>query len=233
LLHPPEIDYSIVVRPRRKTVGIVVRASGHVEVLAPPRLPTAEIERLIREKAGWIRKKLQLHAEAQASHQPKVFNDGETFSLAGKSLTLRIEAGRRSTSVEGDRLVARLPSYEPARRERLVRRQLIDWYKQQALAHFGKRAAHFAAIIGKHPKQLTIKGYKSRWGSCHRDGRICFNWRLAMAPPSVIDYVVVHELCHLVHHNHSPAYWRLIESVLPEYRQARQWLKLNSLSLDL
>ena len=228
-----DISYSIVSRPRRRTVGIVVRASGHVEVLAPPRLPAAQIERLIREKAGWIRKKLQLQAETAARHRPKLFSDGETFSLAGRSLALRIEAGRRHTAIAGDKLVLRLPRYEPTRRERIMRSQLADWYRQQALAHLRLRVAHYSAIVGKQPSQLAIKGYKSRWGSCHRDGRLCFNWRLVMAPPSVIDYVVVHELCHLIHHNHSPAYWQLVESVLPEYRLAKRWLKLNSLSLEL
>ena len=227
------IDYNIVIRPRRRTVGIVVRAAGHVEVLAPPRLPAAEIEQLIRDKAGWIRKKLQLQAEARTRHQPKSFNDGETFALTGRPLTLVVEAGRRSTTVEGDRVIVCLPRYEPVRRERLIRQQLIDWYKQQALAHLVERVAHYSAIVGKKPHEIIIKGYRSRWGSCHRDGRICFNWRLVMAPPSVIDYVVVHELCHLVHHNHSPVYWRLVESILPEHHQAKQWLKRHGLSLDI
>ena len=228
-----DISYNVIVRPRRKSIGIVVRANNEIDVLAPPRVPATEIARLVSSKSDWIRKRQRLNREIRERHRPKSFTDGETFNLTGRSLTLRLEAGRRAIHLKDDTLLVRLPRYEPEQRLRIIRRHLIDWYRQQALEHLRQRTAHFAPLIGRHPSHLGIKGYRSRWGSCHRDGRIYFNWRLVMAPPSVIDYVVVHELCHLIHHNHSPAYWQLVESVLPHSGQARQWLKINGLALEL
>lgn len=228
-----DISYNIIRRPRRSTVGIVIRANNAIEVLAPACVPEKEIARLVLGKAGWIRKKLQLNAEVLARRQPRSFGDGEALPLAGRSLRLRVESGRTAVCVDGDELVVRLPRYEPARRERLIRNQLAGWYKQQALAHLEQRVRHYAAVIGRAPAHTGVKGYKSRWGSCHQDGRIYFNWRIVMAPQPVIDYVVVHELCHLIEHNHSPAYWRLVESVMPGFRDAKRWLQVNGPTLEL
>jgi len=86
---------------------------------------------------------------------------------------------------------------------------------------------------GSYTSSVDVKSYRSRWGSCHKDGRVYFNWRIIMAPHSVVDYVVVHELCHLVYHNHSAAYWKLVEHSYSDFRNAKTWLKMNGLSLTL
>ena len=230
----PDFSYHIIRRPRRKTVGIVVRPNNDIEVLAPPHLPASRIEAFVQQKVGWIRKKLHFNEHLRASHQPRTFCDGEIFSLAGRRLTLKIgQTGRTHITVEGNDLLVQIPRHDPVQHEQVMRRRLTGWYRQQAQEHLAARVAHYAGVIGKQPSHVSVKNYKSRWGSCHRDGRIFFNWRLVMAPPSIIDYVVVHELCHLVHHNHAPAYWNLVESIMPDFRQARSWLKLNSLTLEL
>lgn len=106
-------------------------------------------------------------------------------------------------------------------------------YIQAAKDYFPKRAAYYLPFTGGSFQRITIRDQKTRWGSCSARGTLSFNWRLMLAPPAVLDYVVVHELCHLTHMNHSPAFWALVESVCPDYRIHRQWLKEHGQELIL
>lgn len=106
-------------------------------------------------------------------------------------------------------------------------------YIEAAKDYFPKRAAYFAAITGGNYQRITIRDQKTRWGSCSANGTLSFNWRLMLAPPAVLDYVVVHELCHLTHMNHSKAFWSLVESACPDYRAHRKWLKEHGQELIL
>ena len=106
-------------------------------------------------------------------------------------------------------------------------------YIQAAKDYFPKRAAYYLPFTGGSFQRITIRDQKTRWGSCSARGTLSFNWRLMLAPPAVLDYVVVHELCHLTHMNHSPAFWALVESVCPDYRIHRKWLKEHGQELIL
>lgn len=106
-------------------------------------------------------------------------------------------------------------------------------YRQAAKEYIPKRAAHFAALLGVTYEKITIRDQKTRWGSCSSKGTLSFNWRLMLAPPAVLDYVVIHELCHLKEMNHSPRFWRLVEQMMPDYKTKRQWLKENGNKLTL
>lgn len=106
-------------------------------------------------------------------------------------------------------------------------------YIEAAKEYFPKRAAYFAPITGGTYHRITIRDQKTRWGSCSTRGTLSFNWRLMLAPPAVLDYVVVHELCHLTHMDHSKAFWALVESACPDYRSHRKWLKDHGQTLVL
>ncbi len=107
----------------------------------------------------------------------------------------------------------------------LQRAELTKRYIAAAKDYFPKRAAYFRQFTGGIYQRITIRDQKTRWGSCSARGTLSFNWRLMLAPPSVLDYVVVHELCHLTHMDHSAAFWQAVEAAYPDYRTARQWLK--------
>ena len=106
-------------------------------------------------------------------------------------------------------------------------------YIEAARDYFPKRAAYFQPFTGGSFERITIRDQKTRWGSCSARGTLSFNWRLMLAPPAVLDYVVVHELCHLTHMNHSAAFWALVEEVCPDYRSHRKWLKDHGHELTL
>lgn len=222
-----DFNYQIIRKPNRKTSTIVIKDNNDIEVRVPARMPTRIIEQFIEQKQQWIKKKLRFNSEQRAPVVVRSFTDGERFDLLGEPLILTLQQGSRSTVIEDGKLLLTLPDPEPDK----VRRQLIHWYRLQAKSYFTERCKIRSKEVGAEASHVGEKAYKSRWGSCHIDGRIYFNWRLIMAPVWVIDYVIIHELCHLIHHNHSRDYWQLVESVMPDYRHAKNWLKINGNSL--
>ncbi len=223
------IEYTIRRRPKRKTASIVIRPDNRIEVLAPNRMPVELIAGFVQDKSAWIHRKLHFNREIRTAFVPKTFTPGEQFHLLGKPYTLHIQQGKRSIQHSECDLLVSHPSPNPD----TTYRQIYRWYRQQADIHFNARSCFFSSIIGKKPASVGIKSYKSRWGSCHHDGRIYFNWHLIMAPEWVVDYVVVHELCHLHHANHSREFRTLVQSIFPASREATTWLKINGLTLSL
>ena len=114
-----------------------------------------------------------------------------------------------------------------------VKRALIEWYLEHAEEKIRERVNRFAPLIGKWPVSIKIKNQEKRWGSCSRSGIIRFNWKIIMAPISVMDYVIVHELCHLIYPHHSSQFWQKVQSIIPDYEKKRHWLKGNGLNLSL
>jgi len=224
-----KINYTIIRRPKRKTASIVIRPDNRVEVLAPSRMSATMIAAFVQDKSAWIDKKLHFNRAVRAEYIPKTFQSGESFQLLGKSYALRLQQGKRAIQLSDHELLVSHPAPEP----NTTQRQIERWYRQQAESHFKLRSLFFATTLGKQPHRVGVKTYKSRWGSCHHDGRIYFNWRLIMAPEWIVDYVVVHELCHLIHPNHSKQFWSLVQSVFPDHRAAKTWFKINGLTLSL
>ena len=110
---------------------------------------------------------------------------------------------------------------------------LIDWYRNHAEKRLQEKTKRYAKLISVTPNAVGIKSFKSRWGSCHMNGDIVFNWKIIMAPNRIVDYVVVHELCHLKHHDHSPKFWQAVEKVIPDYKRCKEWLKENGRGLEV
>jgi len=115
----------------------------------------------------------------------------------------------------------------------MIKQLLVKWYKQQAQLIMIEKTQHYAKIIGVSPSSVVIKAFKSRWGSCSIKSVIQYNWKIIMAPEPVIDYLVVHELCHILHHNHSPTFWKSVGKYCPNYKEQGAWLKLNGAKLEI
>jgi len=114
-----------------------------------------------------------------------------------------------------------------------IKRRLIEWYKKEARTKYKERVEHYRKKLGVSYNKIFIRDQKTRWGSCSSKGNLNFNWRLIMAPLSIMDYIVVHELVHLIHPNHGRDFWKLVESVIPDYKEKKQWLRINGYRLKI
>ena len=227
--HPLEV----VRTNRRKSASIKIE-NGQVKVIIPKTLSNKALNQLIQKKTPWIRKKLKEHSEITPM-KPKEYVSGESFAYLGKNYRLKL-TGNDSGEVKlkGGQLVLGVDkSLAEDDWRGFVRDRLVDWYISHAESRLREKTARYAKILGVKPQSITVKDYKSRWGSCSSKGDISYNWKIIIAPHHIVDYVVVHELCHLIHHNHSPEYWKVVEKVVPDYKDCREWLKENGTKLDL
>lgn len=225
-----DFQYSIVRRPRRKTAAISVSPDDTVTVTVPQHVTDEQAREFVQRKYRWIKERIRRNAEARGTCKPRSFCDGEEFLHLGEPCTLRIEAGL-ADSVVMEKGVLRVfisPYLNGDRRTERTRDLLIAWYKGSAARRLEERLAHYAGIIGVEFNRFRVRNLQSRWGSCSSKKNLNFTWQIVMAPLDVLDYVVVHELCHLVHLNHSPEFWGLVESVLPDYMERRRRLRAMS-----
>ena len=209
---------------RKKTVGIIVE-NGDVRIRAPKRLANWRIQELIDERTEWISAKLRLQAERTRQLARRYVND-ESFVFLGETYRLKIVDDQdRLIAIENDCLVA------PRSCDHAT--HIKAWYRHQAETVLGETTDRFAVLMGVVPRSVAVREYKSQWGSCNSRGDIRYNSRLVMAPAEVIDYVVVHELGHLLHLNHSSQYWERVGEILPDHRARRKWLRKYGSTLQI
>ncbi len=221
-----ELRYS-----RRKTLGIQVRPDTSVRVTAPTGAALPAVEAVLRRKAAWIVRKQAEIARRPTAAAPLTYTHGETHLYLGKPYRLQLEQGAKAkVALDGDclRVQAPQPGDPPA-----VAALLAAWYRRQAqkvfaaeLENAGRRVAPLGITA---PAAVRIRRMTSRWGSCTSRGAITLNLRLIQADRALIEYVLVHELCHLLQHNHSPAYYKLLSQALPDWRARKK--RLNAAHL--
>jgi len=216
-------------RSRRRTLGIVVDADG-LSVRAPLRAAWREVEAFVREKERWIVAKLD---ERAAAPRPRVLRgaDGEALPLFGALVKLAVRAGAPAVRhTEPGRVVVTHP--EP-HRQPLVAEQLLVWLKERALEALMPRTRHFAARLGLPAPRVALSDARSRWGVCLAGRGIRLSWRLVHVDPALADYVVAHEVAHLLEMNHSRHFWKVVESLYPDWLGARARLEQAGASLPL
>ena len=156
------------------------------------------------------------------------------FTYLGRNYRLKLTANAETTKLKNGYLhVPDQPHLNHLDRQAAAKASLTSWYTQQATKKLKQKTVRYAHLMDVQPNSIRVKNYKSRWGSCSPTGDISYNWKIIMAPHRVVDYVVVHELAHLLKHNHSSDYWKHVENVFPDHRERRQWLKQNSSRLEL
>jgi len=221
----------IIRSSKRKTAAIKIQ-KGKVFVIVPACLPMAAIESLVAKKNRWIREKLAIQNEIIAI-KPKEFVSGESFSFLGRNHPLKIESGLYPViKLHQDELVVSVRD-KTADNALAIKQLLIKWYKQQAESELRDKTEKFSRIIGVNPTSVTIKSFKSRWGSCSITAGIQYNWKIIIAPDPVVDYVVVHELVHLREKNHTQKFWEIVATILPDYEKRKEWLKVNGNHFEL
>lgn len=221
-----QIEIDKLIRSKRRTIALIIERDGSFTVRAPLRAPTAAIETFIQQKADWITRT----RDRMKSIEPilgKQYADGEKFLFLGSSFDLKLvgfqkhslhfDSGftlRRAAQTKGEQVFTR-------------------WYKERALEIISERVKQYSQQYNFAPKQVKISSAKTRWGSCSPNGALNFTWRLVMAPLAVIDYVVAHELVHLRVKDHSSKFWKTVESIYPDYKKQRKWLRENGGKLIL
>jgi predicted metal-dependent hydrolase len=155
---------------------------------------------------------------------------GETYSYLGRNYRLKIAEGELTPIklVQG-RLTISAP--KDASESKLIKYAITSWFRRHAELKLREKIIRYSPIVDVETNGYKVKEFQSRWGSCTPSGRVDFNWKIIMAPNRVVDYVVVHELCHLKQHDHSPQLWKLVENIMPDYLESKEWLRVNGASL--
>ncbi len=220
-------------RARRRSIGFVVGTEG-LSVSAPRWVAVAEVEQALQAKAGWILRKLHEQQERARRLQAAkvVWQDGTSLPFLGETVILLLDARTTGAQLNSDaqalpgvpRLTLHLGLPQTATQDQI--RELVQtWLQRQARRVFEERCAHFAPQLGVRIKRLSLSSAATRWGSASADGSVRLNWRLIHFALPVIDYVVTHELAHLREMNHSPAFWDVVRSVLPDFERSRGALR--------
>lgn len=225
-----EIEVPVRIRRTRrtKTVGIAVSPEQEVTVSVPRRLSLGRLDEILARRAEWIGRQLE-RLRALPRPARRQFADGEALPYLGGELRLEVSESRGSRP-DAFRFDVRLRAVIPAgldetARAAAVRHAVAAFYRREAAGHLRARTDHFARRLGVKPPAIHIRDQKRRWGSCDPRGRLFLNWRLILMPPELLDYVVAHEVCHLLRADHSPAFWAHVRGLLPDVAALRRRLR--------
>jgi len=220
-----ELPLRVVENDRAKRLTLRIEAGGRgLSVTVPPGLRSGEVERFLDRHQGWLETRL-----AKVPDKPQV-RPGIRLPLRGRPHVVVHEPGRRGTVTVGE------DDGQPALivhgERRHLPRRLADFLKREARRDIEALVVKHASAVGRPAKAIRYKDTSSRWGSCTADGTLSFSWRIMMAPPTVIDYLVAHEVAHLKEMNHGPRFWKLCRELCPRTDEAKAWLKRNGGALQ-
>ena len=229
-----KIEFELEYR-NRKTLVIQVKPTetDKVLVLSPKGLSEHIIKEKVKSKGKWILKKLLDFKDIGYIPVNREFADGEAFMYLGRNYLLQLFLNSSLTRLTVKLSDGILIIYTPTKDPVVLKKLLERWYRKEAEKLILKRIEYYKAKFRIGPVKIKIKEQKRRWGSCSSRGSIYFNWRIIMAPPLVIDYVIVHEVSHLIHRNHSLQFWKQVESILPDYKTRKTWLRDHGVRMTL
>jgi predicted metal-dependent hydrolase len=214
-----DLTFELKRSSRRKTLGITIERDGELVLTAPDDVSLEEIERLTRQKGLWLYRKLAEREFLIGSTREKEYIPGETFYYLGRSHRLRLTDESDVPPLSLQHGWFELRRDEVARGEK----HFSDWFARQGQAWLARRVELYAPRVGVEPSQIKVQDLGFRWGSCG-SASLNFHWRALQLPPRAIDYVVVHELVHIVEPRHDRAFWALVERAMPDYESRKAWL---------
>lgn len=211
-----------LIRSKRRSIGLEITADAKLVVHAPLRVTKQVINEALEQKAAWVVKKQEEAQRRHEKHLPKQCEEGESFLLLGKPLTLIYEDSAKKIEVRCENL------FVPTKKRDTAKEAITIWYKAQALLILRERVAFYAISYNVKYDSIKVTSALSRWGSCSSGRRLCFTWRLVLAPVEMIDYVVVHELSHIGHPDHSKAFWGHVSELMPDFEIRQKWFRDNA-----
>ena len=203
-----------------------------LQVRVPAHVGDERVAAFLQRKRPWIRSKVA-EIRRLPPHRSKELVSGESFPYLGRHYRLKIQEGHQvGVCLSGGTLRATIrPTEQGEQRETRIQQYLQNWYRSRALKRLQEKTDRYAEQIGVSPTGVSVRNFKSRWGSCDKQGQVVFNWNIIKAPHAIADYVVVHELCHLIHPNHSKEFWQVVSRHDLAYAEHRQWLKERGAAL--
>ncbi|ACB85415.1 M48 family metallopeptidase [Natranaerobius thermophilus] len=238
-----------IFKRNRTSLEIQVETSGNVRVLAPKGVSESQIRKIVWNRADWIIERVKYFQELRR-YTNKQFVSGETFYYLGRAYKLKI-VSVNSIKKQGNKFsspdipIIGLESHQNVsirngylcvvscdNDSNSIRTTLLNWYWEQTLNQVKQRVRYYQPYIKYRPSGIKVRDQKRLWASCTSKNYLHFNWRCSMAPEAVLDYLVVHEMSHLIHKNHSSQFWKYVGNILPDYKWRRQWLKNHGLKLD-
>lgn len=214
-----------IIHKKRKSLGIYIDVYGNIELRVPPNTSDETVDELVRKKWNWIISRSDEMKDRTKGFKEKEYVNGETFLFLGDHYPIQLneEPFLKRPQITFDGRILHIQT--PSKDEEILKKAMTRFYKQQCKRIVEKRIRHYQSNFKMKPKSIRIASNKKQWGSCSSLRELTFNWKLAMAPMEVLDYVVVHEMCHMVHMNHDRSFWRLVGKYVPDYEARQQWLK--------
>ena len=216
-----------VLRSRRKT-SLLQIVGNQLQIKVPNRVKDRNIFKILETKERWIRNKATKLQNEPIIKERRYIN-GESFPLFGRYLKLKIlEGGKVGTELIDNYLVTTVRSSEIGElRKSRIKTYIDKWYLKEAYRRLEEKVIRYSKIIRVSPTEMKVRNYKTRWGSCDVKGRLTFNFHLIKAPHPIVDYVVIHELCHMIQPNHSKFFWNEVEKFDQSFKNHKNWLKEN------
>jgi len=229
---PYEVDWS----PDRDSLGLTINNSQDLTVKAPTRSNCSDIEEFLDRKKNWIIEKRSEVEDIKKKPLEKEFKSGEKLLYKGRRYRLKVE----ETDVENPKLEKKSGKFflkspkelKGKNRQKKIKKAVKNWYKEEAYSSLSSRVDRFANKVGVNPSELSIKELSREWGNV-KDKEIVLSWRAILAPVKIQDYLIVHELAHLKEGNHSNRFWNIIGSILPDYEERKNWLRVNGPILNI
>ena len=220
-----DIEYQLLPGSPRKTTDIVIERNGVVSVRPPASYSPEQVDAVVESKRMWIYRNLAEWKDLNASTVAREWVNGETFLYLGRAYRLSLVSGQQEplqlkegrfclsrTVIEQDGIEAARQAFEA-------------YYSDRGVQRISERVAYFAPKVGVEVSGIKVKEMGYRWASYGKNGHLNFHWKCMMATPKVIDYIVVHELCHFYHGDHTDAFWNEVDKVMPDYRERKEWLR--------
>ena len=214
-----DLEFEVRRSSRRKTLGLTVGRTGELVVHSPQTASEAELRGWVEKKLLWVHQKLLLKAEHGQETRKLEAVSGESIAYLGRNYRLKVVEDQ-STPLRFDGQWFFLRERDRAE----VQKHFQTWYRNVGAEWLKERVRFWGPRVGMSPSKIVVGNLGFRWGSCGKNGALYFNWRLLQLPVSLVDYVIVHELAHLHEHNHKPAFWRIVDRVLPDWKERKDEL---------
>jgi predicted metal-dependent hydrolase len=228
-----DIAYRLLPGADRQTTDIVIERDGQISVRPPRRMTPEQVDQTVLAKRLWIYRNLADWRDLNATRVVREWVNGESFLYLGSSYRLQLVAEQDELLKLKDGRFCLLRSVVEHGGKLAAQEAFQSFYAQKGAPRIADRVAHYASRVGVKPGQAQIKELGYRWASCLKNGDLHFHWKCLMAPPKIVDYIVVHELCHLHHRDHTAAFWNEVDKVMPDYRERKDWLRQRGAEMDL